>query len=166
MEIHTRGQPAKIHKKDCKEAILFFGESLFSSRLYPKIKVTVEFINDPSFAELATCNWEDTHYKGREFIISIDYKLKPKEMLMTLAHEMVHIKQYAKGEMTDHLRADKTRWSGNWYGKKKTYDLNDAKFYWEYPWEREARAMEMELCSKFLKHKRDKGLNKHFHKHR
>ena len=83
-------------------------------------------------------------------------------MLTALAHECVHLKQYAKGELIDHIRQEKTRWTGSFHGKKKTYILDDEKYYWEYPWEREARALEMELVHKFLKYKNDKQFNKNF----
>ena len=35
---------------------------------------------------------------NREFYIEIDKKLNLKEMVLTICHEMVHVKQYARNE--------------------------------------------------------------------
>ena len=35
-------------------------------------------------------------------------------MLVALCHEMVHVKQYARGELYESQLTDKTRWQGKW----------------------------------------------------
>jgi hypothetical protein len=39
------------------------------------------------------------HLDGREFEVEVKRTLKLRDMLTTLAHEMVHVKQYVLGEM-------------------------------------------------------------------
>lgn len=163
MKIVSNGIPKNTKRDVCKKAIEHFCSSLLSENLFKKIHLNLIFVNDPSNRNIfASCTWEDDNYRPKEFTIEIDHSLKPKEMLTALAHECVHLKQYAKGELIDHIRQEKTRWTGSFHGKKKTYILDDEKYYWEYPWEREARALEMELVHKFLKYKNDKQFNKNF----
>lgn len=62
-------------------------------------------------------------------------KLSYEEMMQTLAHEMVHCKQYFRGELCG--------WSSSWKGKKpRNYKYENA------PWEREAYKREEELYKK------------------
>ena len=57
--------------------------------------------------------------------------------LSTLAHEMVHVKQFAKGE----LDAGLTRWKSNKYCDKIDY--------WDQPWEKEARKLQHKMTERF-----------------
>jgi hypothetical protein len=43
------------------------------------------------------------HVDGNDYEIDIKRSLRMREMLTTLAHEMVHVKQYVKGEMPEIL---------------------------------------------------------------
>jgi hypothetical protein len=76
----------------------------------------------------------------------VDKTLTKKETLLALAHEMVHLKQYAKGELKDIFRPAKMiKWHGDRY-------LTDGVDYWEQPWEIEAYGREKGLYFKFLYH--------------
>lgn len=57
--------------------------------------------------------------------------------LSTLAHEMVHIKQYLRKELDWNLSA--------WKGKKGFEDFD----YWDAPWEIEARKLQTKLLLSF-----------------
>ena len=70
---------------------------------------------------------------NREFEIEIDKSLPLRTLLTTVAHEMVHVKQFARGELTE-----KQAWMG------KTYDINKTQ-YWDLPWEIEAHGREVGL---------------------
>jgi len=59
--------------------------------------------------------------------------------LRTLAHEMVHVKQFAKGELNSAL----TQWKSNKY-------CDNIK-YWDQPWEKEARRLQHKLVLEFDK---------------
>jgi len=63
------------------------------------------------------------------------------QMLITLAHEMVHVKQYARGELKQLVRQPLYRW-------KKEYLPLDTP-YLEQPWEKEAYALEETLYDEF-----------------
>lgn len=69
----------------------------------------------------------------REFELEIDKNLCLRKLLTTVAHEMVHVKQYARRELT----GDYT-WQGRTYGPK-------CCDYWDQPWEIEAHGRELGL---------------------
>ena len=70
----------------------------------------------------------------RTFEIEIDRNQKLRPLLETVAHEMVHVKQFARREM--HPSMD------TWYGK--TYNPKKVS-YWDLPWEIEAHGREAGL---------------------
>ena len=70
----------------------------------------------------------------RTFEIEIDCNQKLRPLLETVAHEMVHVKQFARREM--HPSMD------TWYGKTYSPDKVD---YWDLPWEIEAHGREVGL---------------------
>ena len=71
---------------------------------------------------------------NREFEIEVDRKLKLRTLLETVAHEMVHVKQYARRE----LHPVHDTWCGKTYNPKKVS-------YWDLPWEIEAHGRETGL---------------------
>jgi len=60
---------------------------------------------------------------------------------MTLIHEMVHVKQFARNEMDDFPINGRHRW------KLKTVPINVT--YYDMPWEREALRLQEQLTDKF-----------------
>ena len=66
-------------------------------------------------------------------------------MIATLAHELVHVKQYVYGEYVKFTRADKEhliKWCGEYIDHQTTP-------YWEYPWEIEACGLEVCLYHQY-----------------
>ena len=57
--------------------------------------------------------------------------------LSTLAHEMVHVKQFARNE----LDANLSRWKSRGHANTE---------YWDQPWEKEARRLQHKLVAKFI----------------
>ena len=57
--------------------------------------------------------------------------------LVTLAHEMVHVKQFARGELDSGL----TRWKSRSHANTE---------YADQPWEKEARKLQYKLVAKFM----------------
>jgi hypothetical protein len=144
MYIRTSGKPTKVSMPICKESIRFFGKKLLSDNLYHKINLKIDFkYFNKENKEYAYCEWEFNNHRSRDFIITIDRSLGKRNMLLALAHEMVHVKQYAKGELKDYLRVNKCKWLG------ETFDTDEID-YWEQPWEIEAHGREKGLYVKYL----------------
>lgn len=150
MLIHTIGKPSHVPISIIKKAANFYGKYLLGSKLFNNIDLTIEFEKfEKNNYDYAYCDWTDDNHCTREFTITIDSKLNKKETLLALAHEMVHLKQYAKGEMKDIFRPAKmTKWLGEKY-------LTDEIDYWEQPWEIEAYGREKGLYFKFLAYLKD-----------
>jgi hypothetical protein len=70
----------------------------------------------------------------------IDSGLDMERLVLTLAHEMVHVKQYARGQIK-HKLGGKTYY---WMGKPI------RKQYYDQPWEVEAFSKERVLANKIF----------------
>lgn len=150
MYLKTIGRPSKVQLKLCKEALKHYGRHLLGEILYHRVNITVHF--DESLTgknEYAFCEWKDTNHRSKEFMITVDPALGKRNMLLALAHEMVHVKQYAKGELKDYLKSNKSKW------KSEIIDP-DKVDYWDYPWEIEAHGREKGLYVRFIQYERKK----------
>ena len=94
------------------------------------IDVTVEIKKIDAFGY---CMEEDD--KGRTFTLTICKGLGLFDLVSTVCHEMVHLKQYARRELRN--VNGKTMW------KKKVY--NNVN-YWDAPWEKQAFKEEVGLA--------------------
>lgn len=132
----------KDHKlrKEIRRAAHFFSQALLSHQMLPYVEV--EIVVSPSMADFGSC--VATHYnkwyKARYFEIELRKSRSIRTIITTLAHEMVHMKQFAKGE----LAIDTDRWH-------KDYIDTDKVPYTELPWEKEARSMERTLYKAYVK---------------
>lgn len=97
--------------------------------LMPKMNldITVKLCN-PTGA-MGYCLEEDNN---RTFELEIDKTQSLRGLLETVAHEMVHVKQYARHEMKE---------PRVWKGKILSKDIE----YWDLPWEIEAHGREVGL---------------------
>lgn len=66
-------------------------------------------------------------------------------IMITLAHELVHIKQWVLGELFFYKRMDRARWHG-----RQQVMTNCLIEYWERPWEIEARGWEKALVEQYV----------------
>ena len=82
--------------------------------------------------QYGNCIWEDEHHRPEEFTIEIEPKQKRQLLLNTLAHELVHVKQWAKGEYYQ-LQRERNVFKFN--GQRVDVAKVD---YWDHPWEIEA----------------------------
>lgn len=76
---------------------------------------------------------------NRQYQIEISKDLNIKDLVMTVCHEMVHVKQYVRNEMRE----------GQMVWKKKEI-AKDTKYY-DLPWEKEAYAMQAKLAKQCWK---------------
>ena len=81
----------------------YCAEHLFPNNLKNKITLDIEF-SKTLYKEdgiLGEIDFDDTNHRPREFTITVDCTGSKRTMMETIAHEMVHLKQYAKGELVD-----------------------------------------------------------------
>jgi hypothetical protein len=147
MYLTTVGKPKRVPLKLCKDAIKFYGRILLGENLYHKVSVEIEFDKALSKQnEYAFCDYFEDGNKIRDFTITVDNNLGKRNMLLALAHEMVHVKQYAKGELKD-IRLNKIKF------RNEIIESNEMD-YWDMPWEIEAHGREKGLYFKFLNSER------------
>jgi len=120
----TGGKP---YQKKRIESIVHFCIEKLMPRMQ-SLDITVK-LTDLKGSAYGYCLCEDE----RTFEIEIDRSLSLRKLLTTVAHEMVHVKQYARKELKqDHV------WLGKTYSPAKVC-------YWDQPWEIEAHGREVGL---------------------
>jgi len=142
MELNITGPVTKKqHAMICK-AVDFFLDKLMSKRLKNTLYIDLEIIKDLESTQgvMGDATWEDDNARPKDFTVRVDWRGKNffENTLVTLAHELVHVKQFARGEMTDLLSVKKVNWNGKRYSREDTD-------YWDLPWEIEAHGRERGL---------------------
>jgi len=139
-------------KQELSASLIDFVAEKLVPRLKDKLEINVEFITGLMKREYiyGDCIWEDEDYRPKEFTIRIDAGLDLRNTLTTLAHEMVHVKQYARDEMKQLWASPKIRFDGRYYDIKTDY--------WDRPWEIEAHGREIGLFIRWAE--------KHNHSHK
>lgn len=144
MYISARGSDRKT-QKICKDIAQYCAEQLLGKRLSDNIELHLKFLDklDKHGTSDGDCIWDDDEDRPREFTIRVRSGMNLSKKLRTVCHEMVHLKQYAKGEMKQMWRpARTTRYQGQYYPD----DLN----YWDQPWEIEAFGREDGLYTRWV----------------
>ena len=142
------GSPKRVSPDLAVEALRFFTESLMSKRLCANLKIRLIFkdgLLKKNKLE-GMCSWDDDNLRPREFTVTVDSGLTHSKTLLSLAHETIHIKQFATGELRYLIRGCACKWQG------KSFD--DSKPYTELPWEVEAWGRERELFEAFQRKRR------------
>lgn len=155
MKIRLYNPPEKLGSDKIKRAVEFFAEMLMSKRMCNTLSVVVKFskTHRQENFEDGCCTWEDDNVRPKEFTIILHSYKSEHKVLTTLAHEMVHVKQFATGELKDLMaNAHLISWKGS------RFDTRNID-YWDYPWEIDAHGRELGLYTRFkeklIKEKKD-----------
>ena len=130
--------------KDCIGAAAVF----FLKQLMPRkrnIEIRIRLVKDMLEKEsvYGECYDLDSSPNNRYYTIRLDYAADDVyTIISTLAHEMVHIKQFARGE----LRMLNAGYCAKWKGEKYL----DGIEYDSCPWEFEANTLEPLLTARVL----------------
>ena len=118
-------------------AIDHFADLLFTPQRKYSLELTVQYKKLDVFGLVYIDNY---NLKGKpdSFIIEINHRLDKESKLKTLAHELVHVKQYSLGYLNESM----TRWRG----KKVSTNLS----YENKPWEIEAELFGLNLYESFI----------------
>jgi hypothetical protein len=143
MHIAVYKCPPKLTVDMVTEAVRFYASTLMNRQLVKNLTVKV-FFKDEGVDGL--CNTDDDLAKPREFALQINPKRSLKAILTALAHEMVHVKQYATGESKQYER---TPYVTKFRGVMVNTSTTD---YWDLPWEIDAYGRELGLYVRFMEH--------------
>jgi hypothetical protein len=121
-----------------KRAAQYYANQLISPKKLQDLKLTIQFDSKLEEYGYASVSHHITSKKERSYLIEVNPQIGARDILDTLAHEMVHIKQYVYGETNESL----TRWKGQ--------IIADDVDYFNHPWEIEAYGMSIGLFTKFV----------------
>lgn len=138
MSIKIVGSPDKDFTPYIHRAGKFFSDSLLTKQMQDYTTIIVKF--NKKLADYGSAGVEGYNSRNmpREFLIEINPHIGAYNILKTLAHEMVHVRQFAYGHTNETL--------SKWHDLKIDSDDLD---YWDHPWEIEAHGMEAGLLTKF-----------------
>jgi hypothetical protein len=137
VNIDIKGKTKAMCKAEIKFATGFFAQYTMGTRLAKNLDIEIRFENQGKLAE-GYCSPIDAERRPRMFEIGINPKMTRRKTLMCLAHEMVHVKQYARGELINKLITAK--WQGKDYKLTNCYED-----YLNWPWEVEAYGRDRSL---------------------
>lgn len=147
MYVRVTGAEPEIAEQ-LEEAAEFYAGLLMHGNLCNNLAVDINI--DPSLDTQAYC----THDDGlRFFTVDIRGRIGDDDVFKSLAHEMVHVKQYATKELSDTIVVhrgrvvDTAKWKGVEYKFKAKEDP-----YFDSPWEIEAYGREVGLYRRWLEH--------------
>ena len=103
MILHVKGSNKAVRRL-IETAAWFYAEKLMGKRLMESLEITINLKRGmlEKTGNEATAIWEDDNVRPKEFTIDIDSGVNLRNLLITLAHEMVHVKQWAKDEMYEY----------------------------------------------------------------
>lgn len=145
MIINTIGGNQQL--RDLAKSIAeYCASKLFTKKLSDSLVLDIEFSRTLYKEDglLGEIDFDDSNHRPKEFTITVDSTVSKRRIMETIAHEMVHLKQYAKGELVDMVRSGNTRW--------QKQDINSSTNYWDLPWEVEAHGKELGLFIRWAEH--------------
>lgn len=130
-----------IGRKSAAKALLETASKFLAKELkLENSQYTLLIMTDRGMAKRDGCRGVVSKIGPKCLSMIIDSGLDLERFIITLAHEMVHVKQYAKGQ----VKASRSCKTHYWMGK------NIRKSYYEQPWELEAFTKERVLANKLF----------------
>lgn len=150
MQITITGMLGKRKEKALlKEAAEFFAHQLMDPRMVRNLIIDIEVRKNLDVQ--GECVDEEGTRNPRFFTIALRSQ-DLDEMIKTLSHEMVHVKQYAKNELKSGVMVAargglkmSSKWMGEVWKPKGKED-----HYYDAPWEIEAYGREVGLFAKWV----------------
>jgi hypothetical protein len=110
-----------------------------ASNITLKIRISSELKNSNIYGSVI---WEDDNHRPREYDMELCNFIKDRMLFRVLAHEIVHIRQYATGDLKDlAAHADYCKWKN----KMVKAEGRGSGSYFDLPWEVEARRDQEEI---------------------
>lgn len=143
MRIQIRGKNKKVSRNEFRYAVEWMLSMMMSKKLMSNLHIIIEFLQEKGLNGSTECL--DVEYKPRSFKVRVDPNLSRNHQLKTLAHELVHVKQFSMCEMRYTKDHEMIKWH-------KQSINSDEMEYWDYPWEVEALGREYGIYLRYRKH--------------
>lgn len=159
MNIKLRGKPDSVSGSELRYATKYMSSLIMSPQLTKKLDVTLSIIGNKresdeqgKFILEGQCEWLDNNHFPRKFKVKLNGKMGRRKLLLALAHELVHVKQYAQNELKDTFRGPtNVKWKKEWFD-------DEAHHYYDLPWEIEAHGRELGMYERYVKHVQNMNL--------
>jgi hypothetical protein len=130
-----------VGRKSASKALIETASKFLANELkLTNSKYTLLIMTERGMAKRDGCRGVVSKIGPKCLFMIIDSDLDVERLIITLSHEMVHVKQYARGQVQP-SRSCKTHY---WMGK------HVRKSYYEQPWEIEAFTKERVLANKIF----------------
>lgn len=118
----------------------------YLSAVEKQLKLRIHIVKYEEGCNIGECECSDDPPNPKRFLIVLaaTEDMSKRDFIMALAHEMVHLKQYALNQMRDVQDKKITIF----HKKKYSFDME----YWDQPWEIEAYGMERGLLHRYAEH--------------
>lgn len=145
MLIKVYGSRSSRLKVMIREAIEYAGNKLLSKRIRDGMEITVKMKDDLQ-ENVAEVEWLDDNVRPRVFELCLDKNQSEMLQMICIMHEMVHIRQYATGDLVQSMKNGK---QNKWM---KSEWIDDTKVgYYDLPWEIEAHGREKGMLLEWMK---------------
>lgn len=135
----TGGKPRQ--KELVRSMVKFAHKKLMPRMQNLELNIRIkDFGKDDSYGYCLPSDDTDTA-RPREFDVDININQRQRRLLETVAHEMVHVKQFARGELYESVAQGRHRWQGEWLSNRSKSVMD----YYDQPWEIEAHGREVGL---------------------
>lgn len=144
MQVEVSGHRSKKFKNFCARAVEYYAGLLLPKRKLKNLYIEISFKKKLDGDSDGYCFDHGKDGKYHDFEIEVAKGKSVRETLMTIGHEMVHLKQFVMGELKDGVvPATTSVWKGKIVNEKKVS-------YWDLPWEIEAFGRERGLYHRFV----------------
>jgi hypothetical protein len=159
MLIYIKGTKSKAIQDRIRDSVKFYLSKLLTKNKRDKLTIYINVINKPVDDErYGYCDPLGKNPQNGRDEYEIECVHSPKadpikgNVYKNLAHEMVHVKQFATGQMNRHIVTQKTSsgkrltgtlWEGKIYSNAKFEDTDEG--YYNSPWEIDAYGREVGL---------------------
>lgn len=143
LEIIIYGRCSARLRKIIEDACEYYLKLMMPRHKYDRLRLHIHFKTRKGMkGDEGTCLVMETDSRNTpyEFELEINRDNNTKTILYNLAHELVHVKQFALRELDEAQT--------KWFGKHVDDDKVD---YWDLPWEIDAYGRERGLYTRFVR---------------
>lgn len=156
MHVYVTGKNEKLTSKEFRYAAKWMLNRLTNGRMSKNVRIWIHNLTETEDKYgrevIANCIWIDDNHRPREFSIEINPTKARHTQLKALAHELVHVKQYMRGELKSLMATPSiSKWQGKYVDEGKVS-------YWELPWEVEAYGREFGLYLLYSQHLKEEKI--------
>lgn len=138
MKLRVSGSHNKLDSRKVRKYVDWLARMLMCDSQLENLTLVVKFEYIKGYDAWCQCS---NIYDPTKFELRINKSLGIRRTLSAIAHEIVHVKQYVSGQITDCPDTGTVKWLG---------EPNDSD-YWDCPWEIEAYGREFGLVERFNK---------------